>query len=447
VPQLPNLQTCDTAAADGFAAFDLTSQDAALLQGQPTGTVVTYFTDPTFTSAIVTPALFTNTVNPQTIYVVVSTATGCTNTTSFILEVTPAIQLPVVPNLTLCDTDAPDGFTNFDLSTQDTALLQGLPASTVAYYTSQADAQGGVNAIAAPNSFVNTQNPQTIYAVVTNTTTGCTGTASFLLQVTPVPTVPLVPGLESCDSGVQDGVANFDLTLHTDALLQGQPGYTVTYFTTLADAEANTNAIAAPTTFNNSVNPQNIYARISNGTCYAVTGFDVTVLPTPQIGGTLQITGCPPFNLPAVVSGSGLSFTYYSTEADATAQTNAIASPAAYVNANGSTTVYVRGESAEGCEAFAEITLDTGDCNIPKGISPNNDGMNDAFDISFLDVQKLSVFNRYGMEVYALSNYTNQWYGQQDNGKELPTGTYYYVIEFTAGNSKTGWVYINRQVN
>jgi len=256
-----------------------------------------------------------------------------------------------------------------------------------------------------------------------------------------------VSDLQSCDTGAPDGSASFDLTVHTDALLQGQPGYTVAYFSALADAQANSNAIANSSAFTNTTNPQTIYARITSGNCFAVSTFNLSVLSTPQIGGALQIVGCPPFNLPAVVSGNELDFTYYTTEADAIAQTNAIAGPDAYVNTNGSAVVYVRAESAEGCEAFAEITLDTGDCAIPKGISPNNDGMNDAFDLSYFDIQKLSVFNRYGQKVYALPNYTNQWYGQQDNGNELPTGTYYYVIEFAAGNSKTGWVYVNRQEN
>ncbi|MCB0443487.1 MAG: gliding motility-associated C-terminal domain-containing protein, partial [Flavobacterium sp.] len=42
-------------------------------------------------------------------------------------------------------------------------------------------------------------------------------------------------------------------------------------------------------------------------------------------------------------------------------------------------------------------------------------------------------------------NYTNQWYGQTDDGKELPSATYYYLIEFRSGESKTGWIYIMRE--
>ncbi|WP_415776934.1 gliding motility-associated C-terminal domain-containing protein, partial [Flavobacterium gelidilacus] len=37
-----------------------------------------------------------------------------------------------------------------------------------------------------------------------------------------------------------------------------------------------------------------------------------------------------------------------------------------------------------------------------------------------------------------------QWYGQSDNGNELPTGTYYFVIERDNVETKSGWIYINR---
>jgi gliding motility-associated-like protein len=84
-------------------------------------------------------------------------------------------------------------------------------------------------------------------------------------------------------------------------------------------------------------------------------------------------------------------------------------------------------------------------CDIPKGISPNGDGMNDNFDLSGLDVKQVEIFNRYGQQVYSQSSYTNQWHGQNNKGDELPTGTYYYVIERHNGETKTGWVYINRQ--
>ncbi len=98
------------------------------------------------------------------------------------------------------------------------------------------------------------------------------------------------------------------------------------------------------------------------------------------------------------------------------------------------------------CSKEFSISIETIPCMIPKGISPNGDFLNDEFDLSgFGTINKVEIFNRYGKIVYAQSNYTNQWKGQADNGTELPSGTYYYVLIFKNGASKTGWVYLNRE--
>ena len=101
--------------------------------------------------------------------------------------------------------------------------------------------------------------------------------------------------------------------------------------------------------------------------------------------------------------------------------------------------------NAAGCENSGTFTVDSYFCNIPKGISPNNDGMNDSFNLTGMNVKTLKIFNRYGAEVYSANNYKNEWHGQSDNGNELPTGTYYYTIELAGQNGETGWVYINRE--
>jgi len=83
---------------------------------------------------------------------------------------------------------------------------------------------------------------------------------------------------------------------------------------------------------------------------------------------------------------------------------------------------------------------------IPRGISPNDDGDNDTFDLTGMGVKEITIFNRYGTSVFYFSGtYTNQWNGKSDQGDELPDGTYFYSIHIIDGTSKTGWVYINRE--
>ncbi|MBF6641280.1 choice-of-anchor J domain-containing protein [Flavobacterium sp. J49] len=100
--------------------------------------------------------------------------------------------------------------------------------------------------------------------------------------------------------------------------------------------------------------------------------------------------------------------------------------------------------TSNGCPDSASLPVDAITCVIQKGISANNDGYNDYFDLRGFNVKKLSIFNRYGMKVYTKGNYTDQWKGQSDDGDELPDGTYYFVIERDNGENRTGWIYINR---
>jgi gliding motility-associated-like protein len=98
--------------------------------------------------------------------------------------------------------------------------------------------------------------------------------------------------------------------------------------------------------------------------------------------------------------------------------------------------------TTDGCLRNEPITLDRIFCGIQKGISVNNDGKNEFFDLQLLDVKNLSIFNRYGIKVYSKNQYKDEWIGQSDKGDELPDGTYYYVIEFNnGGETKTGWIY------
>ena len=97
---------------------------------------------------------------------------------------------------------------------------------------------------------------------------------------------------------------------------------------------------------------------------------------------------------------------------------------------------------------------------IPEGFSPNNDGINETFEIpgfGFLYPNfKMEIFNRYGNRVY---NYSNEgrsqplWWNGFSDGRltvgsknSLPTGTYYYILYFNQDNIEplTNWIYLNR---
>ncbi len=68
---------------------------------------------------------------------------------------------------------------------------------------------------------------------------------------------------------------------------------------------------------------------------------------------------------------------------------------------------------------------------IPNAFSPNGDGINDTWNIKYIDSYPgaiIQVFDRYGRQVFYSVGYNQQWVGKL-NGKDLPVGVYYYIID------------------
>ncbi len=120
-------------------------------------------------------------------------------------------------------------------------------------------------------------------------------------------------------------------------------------------------------------------------------------------------------------------------------------------------TVIISSGDCTGSDDIAVSFYDVGNCTISQGISPDGSpGFNDSLDLTFLNdrsgIAKLQIFNRQGLLVFERTNYTNEWIGQSKDGNELPTGTYFYVIDLNANdpvynNQATGWIYLNRDAN
>ncbi len=90
-------------------------------------------------------------------------------------------------------------------------------------------------------------------------------------------------------------------------------------------------------------------------------------------------------------------------------------------------------------EAIVNITYDENiECFAPTIFTPNGDGYNDYFIIPCFETGKfpdnrVTVFNEWGVEVYASVRYKNDWDGTY-GGAQLPAGTYFYIIETAPGN-------------
>lgn len=67
---------------------------------------------------------------------------------------------------------------------------------------------------------------------------------------------------------------------------------------------------------------------------------------------------------------------------------------------------------------------------IPNAFSPNGDGINDTWNIKYLESYPgatVEVYNRYGQIIYRSLGYSKPWDGRV-SGSPLPIGTYYYII-------------------
>lgn len=76
------------------------------------------------------------------------------------------------------------------------------------------------------------------------------------------------------------------------------------------------------------------------------------------------------------------------------------------------------------------LQIVTGDISTPNTFTPNGDGINDTWDIENLNLYTtctVEVLNRYGQKIYYANGYPVPWNGML-NGKQLPVGTYYYII-------------------
>ena len=120
-------------------------------------------------------------------------------------------------------------------------------------------------------------------------------------------------------------------------------------------------------------------------------------------------------------------------------------------------TIYTRIEN-DFCFSNSSFVIKTKKCLpiVHNFISANNDNKNETFEIEglrnvYLNFE-ISIYNRWGILVWKGNNNTNDWDGFANKGfridnKEIPAGTYYYIIDLNdpeITQSLSGYLFLSR---
>lgn len=348
-----------------------------------------------------------------------------TKTRDIVISAVPTATQP--QDITKCDTDN-NGFYAFDLTSQNTAILNGQSSSqySVRYFANATDFTNNI-AIPNPTTYQNTTAylSQTIIAEVSNTANGdCKATTSFAIQVfeSPMPAVSgVINPIKTCDNTTvgtdNDGKILFDLTQRATTILNGQSAsaFTLTYY----KDNALTQVIAVPSSYSNTTPTETIWVKVTNNqniNCFAVTSFNIEVFSLPVVNTLVTLKQCDDnqdgfsaFNLQEAIplissTTSGLTFSFFESFTQAQNNTNPITNTGTYTNQTVNTdTVFIRVENTNGCYRVAQLNLVVSTTQIPLSFmrsftvcddivsGSNTDGIA-TFDFSSADLQIRALF-------------------------------------------------------
>lgn len=417
---------------DGFYSFDLTAQNAVILDGQDSNLyAVNYFVN---NIAIPFPDKYKNAVAYQkeviTAEVLNKVNPACKAITTFIIDVfdMPRPDLASnIPDLTNCDntsvgTDT-DGKVIFDLTQNATAVLNGQSSSQflISYFKDAALTQQ----IGLPVTYQNTNPVETIFVKVVNKdNTDCVATTSFKLNVFALPVITSVVDLKQCDDDI-DGLSIFNLEEAINKITVNAAVEIISFHKTLSDAQNNSNGILNQTAYKNQiVSTDKVFVRVSNAnSCYRIAQLNL-IVSTTQIPSTYSKTftrcddevsatntdGISSFDFSSVTNeiknifspGQLLDVTYYQNITDALAEKNGIANISDYRNTNSPNTqkIFIRVDSKLNNDCLGlggYITLNVETIPVVKEIKrihcdDNHDGLF-AFDTLGLEQELLNGLN------------------------------------------------------
>jgi gliding motility-associated-like protein len=169
------------------------------------------------------------------------------------------------------------------------------------------------------------------------------------------------------------------------------------------------------------------------------------VYPVPVVSAGPDITVLEGGSATLQATASGNQLTYLWSPAIGLSSTTALQPLVTPANTLAYT---IQATSADGCVASGNVLVTVLKTpSIPNVFTPNGDGINDRWEIKYLDSYPgctVEIFNRYGQLVFQSTGYAKPWDGTY-KGSPLPAATYYYIINPKNGRKQmSGFVDIVR---
>lgn len=437
VPALTSVTSNTPICLGSNAVYTLQGTSGAIVNYTINGGISQNATIPTSGQATITVTAPTSNVNLVLSSINLGTCSASlTNSSQVVVNAIPNVT-SITNNSPICSGTSAIFTVNGTANATVTYTVNGGTQSTTAINAS------GVGTITVPNVIANVSVALSQVNI---------GLCSSPLTLTENVTTLVSPSITSLTSN--SPICNGSTAIFT---INGTANATVTYTinggtstTIVLDATGTRTISIANAIANQTIQLSNIFdgtcnRAITNAVSVVVNQFPNTPTLSPQ-----SDTFCIGENVVFNVVGSANEVIVYTVNNGANQTLNLNSSGTGIISISNPTTDVVEINLINITNGFCSKSLTVSNdaeiirCDIPKGISPNDDGKNDTWDLSGYNVKKVEIFNRYGTKVYSKSNYTNEWHGQSDKSNDLPDGTYYYVVEFNDSVVKTGWVYINR---
>lgn len=340
-------------------------------------------------------------LSPGIYTVTVTDASSCTATTTIAVTQNPQVFINISGNNDLCEG-------------QSTTLTSGVSGGS-----------GGNQYLWSNGSNLSsiTVNPPAgihVYSVTVTDVTGCTASASFAVNVTAYPVLTLSGDVTICSGE------------NTVLTASGALTYTWTPATGL-DNPTSASPVASPT----STTTYTVTG--ANGNCTSTASLTVTVSPDVIAAATADTTkGFPPLTVNFTNQSTGGS-TYLWNFGDG--NSSSFPDPQHTFTEPGVYNVQLIVTNSDGCTDTITIRIEvelTSAFSIPNVFTPNNDGKNDLFSFTeegIIEV-KAEIFNRWGEKIYDWNKPGHGWNGITKNGKEVPEGTYFIIVNATGQDGK-----------